>query len=920
MSGKLVFLISFVFALSVSAGITCGATLWAYYPINQNDFDDYSGNGHHGRPMDGATTVLDSERGWVASFNAQPSLPSRVNCGAEDPSAGGELSVSAWIKWNGLNGNWQGIAGKSLQYGQRRWIFQLRDSDGMIQWGGSDSENLHIWSTVAPAAGEWLHIAGTCDGSYSKIYINGEIVGEGPGGFSAGAAAQANVTLGFGEDRNDYDESFNGLMDDIRIYSGTLSESDVRKLAALPTASHPSPADGAMHPETWVTLGWQPGAFAVSHDVYMGDNYDDVNDGTGGTFIINQTMEFYVAGFPGYAYPDGLVPGTTYYWRIDEVNEVEPNSPWKGAVWSFTVPPKKAYGPNPADGADSVALDVTLQWTGGFGTKLHTVYFGEDFDEVNNATGGAPIGIASYRPGPLKLAKVYYWRVDEFDGAATYKGDVWSFTTLGAVSSPYPADGAVDVDLPVILTWEAGAVAASHEVYFGSDENAVKNATKSSPEYKGPKALGEESYDPGMLSLSTTYYWRIDEANAAYLPGLWLGKVWTFTTGNCIVIDDFESYNADNPIWFTWHDGLGYGTQGNPDYFAGNGTGSAVGDETTASTCEETIVHGGSQSMPFTYDNNKQGYSKYSEAERTLTKYLDWTEYGDAELSLWFRGYPGSVSSFIEAPAGTYTMTASGADIWAVNGVEADEFHFAYKTLTGVGSIVAKVQRVDNTNAWAKAGVMIRETLNPDSAHAMMVVTPASGVSFQRRPSAGGTSVDTTTSGITAPYWVKIERDIAGNFRAYHSANGTTWTTQGTENVPMGSNVYIGLAVTAHDAALTCEAVFSNVTITGNVGGQWAHQDIGIFSNDPEPLYLAVSNSADPSAVVVHDDPAATQIDTWTEWIIPLQVFVDQGINPTNVDRIAIGIGTRGNMTNPGGSGKMFFDDIRLCMPCDDQE
>jgi hypothetical protein len=295
-------------------------------------------------------------------------------------------------------------------------------------------------------------------------------------------------------------------------------------------------------------------------------------------------------------------------------------------------------------------------------------------------------------------------------------------------------------------------------------------------------------------------------------------------------------------------------------------------------------------------------------------------EQGCAVLSLWFRGYPGSTGSFVEGQAGTYTMTASGADIWAVNGVEADEFHFAYKMLAGVGSIVAKVQSVENTNAWAKAGVMIRETLNPDSAHAMMIVTPASGVSFQRRPSTGDTSVDTTTSGITAPYWVKIERDVAGNFRAYHSANGTTWTTQGTENIPMGSNVYIGLAVTAHDAALTCEAVFSNVTTTGNVSGQWAHQDIGIFSNDPEPIYLTISNSTGPSVVVFYDDPAATQIDTWTEWIIPLQVFVDQGINLTNVNRIAIGVGTRGNTTVPGGSGKMFFDDIRLCWLCDDQE
>jgi len=301
-----------------------------------------------------------------------------------------------------------------------------------------------------------------------------------------------------------------------------------------------------------------------------------------------------------------------------------------------------------------------------------------------------------------------------------------------------------------------------------------------------------------------------------------------------------------------------------------------------------------------------------------LTDQRDWTEQGVANLSLWFRGYPASVGSFVEGPVGTYTMTASGADIWLVNGVEADEFHFAYKTLTGAGSIVAKVQSVDNTNGWAKAGVMIRESLSPDSAHAFAAITPANGVAAQGRPSTGGTSFNTNQTGIVAPYWVKLERNISGNFTISHSANGSTWqqvTGATPQNIPMGSNVYIGLALTSHDAALTCQAVFSNVTTTGTVSGQWANQDIGILSNAPEPLYVAVSNSTGNPAVVVHDDPAAAQINTWTEWVIPLQAFADRGIVLTNVDRIAIGLGTKGNMTIAGGSGKIFIDDIRLYRP-----
>jgi hypothetical protein len=681
----------------------------------------------------------------------------------------------------------------------------------------------------------------------------------------------------------------------------------------------PYPANGALIADTWISLSWSPSDFAVSHDVYLGETFDDVNNATKDSELYrgNQTALFFVAGFPGYPYPEGLVPGTTYYWRIDEVNDANAASPWKGEVWSFSIPPKTAYNPNPADGAENIALDVRLSWTAGFGAKIHYIYFGEDFDEINNATLGAPSGSATYNPGQLKLAKTYYWRVDEFDGTVTSKGSVWSLTTLGAVSGPNPANGAVDVSPTQILTWNAGAVAASHEVYFGTDAQAVANATKSSPEYKGPKALGEESYASGNLMLNTAYYWRIDEVNGVNPDSPWTGNVWSFTTGDFFVIDDFESYDAgDNQIWYAWHDGLGYGAPGVPPFFAGNGTGSAVGDETTASYTEETIVNGGLQSMPLGYDNDKQGYSKYSEVEFTLSDVRDWTAESVAELSLWFRGNPASVGSFVEGPVGTYTMTGSGVDIWGT----ADQFRFAYKTLTGPGSIVARVLSVDNTDPWAKAGVMVRDSLSAGSKFAAVYITPGNGCRFQARLDTGisatsDTSVATAEQmAIVAPYWVKLERDVSGNFRGYYSSDGAAWRQMSwnPQNIPMSSNVYVGLAVTAHNAGLTCQAQLSNVTITGTVSGQWASQDIGIISNDAEPLYVAVSNSAGNPAVVVHDDPAAANIDTWTEWVIPLQAFADQGINLTNVDKIAVGLGTRGNMTVPGGKGKMYIDDIRL--------
>ncbi|HUU18316.1 MAG TPA: sugar-binding protein [Sedimentisphaerales bacterium] len=407
-------------------------------------------------------------------------------------------------------------------------------------------------------------------------------------------------------------------------FGGLIDNSGPKRLA-----DRPSPADGDMLEATWANLSWQPGDWAVSHDLYISTSFDDVNNGAEGTFVANTMSDFQVVGFPGFPIPEGLVPGTTYYWRIDEVNDTEPNSPWKGPVWSFSIPPKTAYFPDPSDGAESVETDVTLSWTMGFGAKLHTVYFGDNFDDVDNAAGGLPQGSSTFTPSPLELAKTYYWRVDEFDAVDTFKGKVWSFTTQGAVQSLDPLNGTLDVKQTAILTWLPSVYAASHEVYFGADKDAVKNADIGSPEYKGTRDLGAESYDPGMLEWDTNYYWRIDEVNNANPDSPWKGILWSFTTADFLVVDDFESYNDIDPpdpesnrIFEAWLDGYEIPTNG-----------ALVGNDLPP-YAEQTIVHSGNQSMPLFYDNSVG----YSEATLTLTYPRDWTENGVSTLTIWFRG------------------------------------------------------------------------------------------------------------------------------------------------------------------------------------------------------------------------------------------------------------------------------------------
>ena len=920
MCRKFISLIIGILFVSVALTGTAGAAdpdlvgWWRFDEGSGTTAMDASGNGNDGA-LQGDTAWATGNMGRAVEFDGIDDFVEVQH--AESLAADTEVTVMAWINTPRHMGPdsalWQGILSKGNNP-FRSYSFYTRDgatlhfsvgpSSGYIGSGSS--------SSVPVPLNEWAHVCAMVIDDHHQYYINGEDAGTGgANSVLPGIEDTANVVIGRTQEGTG--RSFLGRIDDVRIYMRGLTQEEVQGAmsgAGVPEAYLPSPANGAIHEDTWVTLSWEPGDFAVSHDVYLGDNFDDVDNGTADTFRGNQSATFYVAGFPGFAYPDGLVAGMTYYWRIDEVNDLHPDSPWKGEVWSFLIPPKKAYDPVPADGADSVPIDVRLNWTPGFGAKLHTVYFGDDFETVANATAGIPVGTTSYNPGPLKAAKLYYWRVDEFDAISTYQGDVWSFSTEGGITNPNPADGAVDVTQTPLLTWTAGIPAASHEIYLGTDAEAVRNATTASPEYKGTKPLGDESFDPGKLAWSTSYYWRVDEVNDTNPDSPWTGPIWSFTTASFAIVEDFESYtdnDADGEaIWQSWIDGFGVADNG-----------SQVG-YLLPPYAEQTIVHGGLQSMPLFYNN--EGGVANSEAVRTLTSTRDWTEEGVTELSLWFHGLPGSVGSFTEAPAGTYTMTASGTDIWDVGtaGDYRDEFHFAYKTLTGAGSITARVMSVQNTDPWAKAGVMIRETLEGGSKHAFACITPGNGVASQGRATTGAASFNANQTGITAPHWVKLERSASGSLTVSHSANGTTWqavTGATPQNISMSSNVYIGLALTAHNAAATCEAVFSNVTTTGTVSGQWMNQDIGMASNAAEPLYVAVSNAAGSPAVVAYDDPAAATIDDWVEWRVPLQAFADQGINLSNVDQIAVGLGNKSGLTSPGGSGTMYIDDIRLYRP-----
>jgi len=736
----------------------------------------------------------------------------------------------------------------------------------------------------------------------------------------------------------------------------------------------PNPADGAIYVLRDVVLSWMPGVYADAdnkHDVYFGTGFNDVNDADRTNplgVLVSQNQ-----APTSYSPAELLRFGQTYYWRIDEVNAPPDYTIFKGEVWSFTTEPiaypienitATASSSNSAvedpnntingsglDADDLHSMQGTDMWlssseplgawieyefdkvyklhemwvwnsnqmvesTVGFGLKDVTIEYsanGTDWIELGDvpefAQAPGTVGYAHNTTVDLGSIAAKYVRLT----ANSNWGGIMNQYGLSEVrflyipvhaTEPNPDSGATDVSIGTIdkpidvtLSFRAGREAAKHDVYLSSDEQAVIDGT-------APVTTEiETSHGPLSLDVGQTYYWRVDEANEAETPATWQGDIWNFATQEYFVLDDFEDYNdidppdpGSNRIFEAWPDG----------FLTPTTNGALVGNDMPP-YAEQSIVHGGSQSMPYFYDNNL----KFSEATMTLSSQRrDWTKRGIGSLSLWFRGYPASVGSFVETPAGTYTMTASGANIWYAS----DEFHFAYKTLSGPGSLIAKIESVEQTHSWAKAGVMIRDTLEPGSAHGTMFLMAAQGLAFERRTTASGSTSREQKTGIAAPYWVKIELDIGGAVRASYSADGIAWTELGRDPITMDTPMYIGLALTSHDADLTCQAVFSNVQINGTVSGEWMNQDIGILSNAPEPMYVALANSGGTPAVVYHPDPNATQMGTWTEWNIDLNQFADQGVNLTNVDKLSIGIGDRNN-PQPGSSGKMYFDDIRLYRP-----
>jgi len=569
------------------------------------------------------------------------------------------------------------------------WEAILNDGTGLIGNNLYRTGGTYAASTAPPPEGEWTHVAMTADlappgSGRQQIYVNGVLDAEmddqavndwGGGTFLMGFRASGGG------------EHFEGMLDDVRIYDTVLTEAEVTEAmlasAGAELASEPNPADGAPDMARDVALSWTPGEFAATHDIYLGESFDDVNDASRG----NPLDVLLAQGQSDAAYDVGrLEYGTTYYWRVDEVNAAPDNTIFKGLVWSFTVEPLAYSITNVTATASHFEAGSEPQRTAdGSGIDDQDQHSIDAPDMWLASPGGEPVWIQYEFDGVYKLHEMLVWNYNVAfelvlgfglkDVTVEYSTDGAAWTTLGEVQfaqasatatytpntivdmqgvaarfvrlnvtsgwgpmgqfglseirfssipvqarEPQPAFGATNVDPGALLAWRAGREAGAHEVHLSADEGAVAAGDAL------VDTVTASSYDLGALDLEldTTYYWMINEVNDAEAITSWASVVWSFSTKAFLVVEDFESYDdEENRIYQTWVDGYD---------IAGNG--SQVGN-LESPFAEQTIVNGPRQSMPLFYDNSG-GVS--SEAERTFDSPQDWTRSGAALLAIHFQG------------------------------------------------------------------------------------------------------------------------------------------------------------------------------------------------------------------------------------------------------------------------------------------
>ncbi|MBP8304138.1 MAG: discoidin domain-containing protein, partial [Phycisphaerae bacterium] len=751
---------------------------------------------------------------------------------------------------------------------------------------------------VAPVLPDntWHHVAATwsSEDNAAQLYYDGELLNQST--YSVGDFELSNIFLG---QMANGTRQYAGLLDDVQLYDHALTYDDVQFALAGGKGAGPatkaSPADGSVDVPREAVLGWSPGPYAATHDVYFGTVFDDVNaagrtEPRGVLASQGQTGTTFA--------PAGLLAfDQTYYWRVDEVNAPPTEATvFKGKVWGFTTEPY-AYPVTPVkatassfyqpqfqpvktiDGSglgenDEHSASSQYMWLSGKTPqppwiqyefdqvyKLHQMwvwnqnqakevaslrYGARDVTITTSVDGTAWTTLANvpeFAQGTGEPNYVHNTTVDFGGVLARYVkltvNSNWGSATKQAGLSevrffqaplqprgPEPASGAADVPLSGTLRWRPGREAVRHDVCIGTDPDAVLQGTAPITSVTASQvalaALGAE-YD-------RTYYWKVSEVNEAATLSPWVGQVWSFSTPECLVVDDMESYNDQcNRVYYAWKGGAGNGENAEcgQGAYGGNGTGSIVGnfDEPYA---ERTIVHRGRQSMPFVYDNTAGAAN--SEATRTFPVAQDWTAGGVRTLVLFLRG---------EADNGAGELYVKVNDVKVV-------YNGSPEVLTRP---LWKQWNVDLTSV---AGLQAVRSLTIGVSGAVRGKLYIDDLRLYREAPAVPIPEDPGTNGLAAHYTFEGDaKDVSGNKRDGVPVNDPRFVELrpglGRSIVLDGVNDHVELPIGALMSTLTSATIATWVDFDLGSTGSW--QRLFDFGTDPN-IYMFLTPRVGTSGTV----------------------------------------------------------------------
>jgi O-glycosyl hydrolase len=791
---------------SITLTVLDAAQLVADYGFNETqgwNVDDTVGAGIVGK-LSGGAVLASGHMGNAVQFDG---VSGSTWIGRDDAlTINGQITLAAWVKPASLSGNQMIV---SRMYGP--WPYfggtYLRINNGKYEVGYYDGGHRSAAFTIPVGdLNTWVHLAGTYDGTTWRLYRNGVQVATYTSATGANAYSAKAWRIGSSDTPGQY---FNGTIDSVRLYAQALSASEVSALygQSIRVTSAPVASPQSVGGKTTLLSVSADDPDTQSDQFFT---YTWSSDVAGVTFSDNGTR------------PAKNAMAT--FTKAGSYNLTVTITDLSGLTTARSVrvdvqPVLSSISVSPA--SPSLSLNGTQQ----FGAVAY-----DQFGTLLNVQPAFVFTLANGSVGAVSDSGLYTAPSSGSGGNATI------IASSGSVSGT--AGVAVTNQRPSVATTATASNQTSTTVQLnvlGSDDGGEANL-RYTWTASGPAAVTFATNGGNSATLTTATFSKTGSYN--FTVTIADGSGLTATSAVAVTVLPLlrsisvaptnASVAAETTLQFTASgvDQFGSAMSATPAWSA-SGTGNSI--SSTGLFTAGTVV--GSYNVTATSGTVTTSVPVNVTSNSAFTGQVD---FGNAT------SLPGSYT----IAKGAYTVKGAGSDIWS----SSDSFHFVYVPLSGDGQIVARVTSVQNTNSWAKAGVMLRDTLAANARNVFMAITPGQGATFQQRTTTGGSSSSSKKVGVAVPYWVKLVRS-GSSFQGYYSADGVTWTALGsTVTIAMGSSIFVGLAVTSHNSAALCTATFDNVSVSA-------------ASN------LALGSATTSSSVASGSSPAyATDANAATSW------------------------------------------------------